>query len=158
MSKKDDLVFATLPSGETVIGKVVKIGGGIHGDDPEIEPLRYGNEKAANEKASKVKDQLAAQGKSAGVMKSEGRFLVLAYEQMQDIADHISRFGARTKEELEAMSKVMSTKTGLKQLATQYLKPRKLFATVSPDKRCNPRNRHNHGHKGQTDEKYYYVR
>lgn len=68
---KSEMLLATLQTGETVLGKLAK----TTDDKPHhipIEPLRYGNERAAMEKMSKVKHQLSNTGKACRRGKERG--------------------------------------------------------------------------------------
>lgn len=75
---KSEMLLATLPTGETVLGKLAK----TTDDKPHhipIEPLRYGNERAANEKVEKIREDMKAQGKGIGVVRCEGRYMIMVY-------------------------------------------------------------------------------
>lgn len=193
---KSEMLLATLPTGETVLGKLAK----TTDDKPyhiPIEPLRYGNERAANEKVEKIREEMRKEGKGVGVVKCEGRLMVLVYDLFPSNLSDSSLVYEPTGEIKTSMKVEVETEAGLIPIG-QYItasaiyhpsvdaaligrnvkvtrtptiemaptsnlpkhgtaRPhcRPLFATVK-GKRSNPRNRHNHGHKGQSDMPHHY--
>lgn len=101
------------------------------------EPLRYGNLSAAQKKLDLVQSLLSPT-RSASIVKLGGRFLIYIH----DAPGYQSIHSAVVHKMLDS------------QFKPNYNR-RKLFATTSGS-RCNPRNRHNHNHKDQTDKPYHF--
>lgn len=156
-----ELLFAALPTGETVLGKLAK----TTEDKPHhipIEPLKYGNERMANEKVDKIREEMKIEGKGVGVVKSEGRFMVLVYDLFTSNELLAHKMGMNFVD--DSLDAAVLVKRAYKETAPMSNLPkhgtarshrRPLFATVRGE-RHNPRNRHNHDHKGQSDVAYHY--
>ncbi len=122
-----EIFTTTLPTGETILAK------------SPTEPLRYGNTTSAQKKLDSISHVLSANHRSASIVKQDGRFLIFIYDApgYQSIShDSVERMMRRANADLN------------------YKGPRDPFATVS-GARHNPRNRHNHNHKDQTDQPHY---
>lgn len=65
--------IVNLPTGETVLA------GRDRKSDP-FRPMRYGNQKQAEAKLQAIRPALEAEGKQGGVVKQDGRFLILVYD------------------------------------------------------------------------------
>lgn len=131
------LFTVTLSTGETVLAKKHTESKFSGRSGLMYEPLRYGNLSAAQKKLDVIQPLLSPY-RSASIVKLDGRFLILIYDKPGYQTIH---------------SAVVH-----KMLDSQF-KPNlnrcRLFATTSGP-RCNPRNRHNHAHKDQTDQPYYF--
>lgn len=129
------LLTVTISTGETVLAKPHTEAKFSGRSGLMYEPLRYGNLSAAQKKLDLIQPLLSPT-RSASIIKQDGRFLILIYDKP----------GFQT----------LFTKIVHKSLDKQF-KPSKHppFATTS-GQRQNPRNRHNHAHKDQTDKLYYF--
>jgi hypothetical protein len=143
MKTATEILTTTLPTGETVLAKsmITKDSDAIIPDGVQhLVPLRYGNETAAKKKLSSISHVLSTNNRAAEIVKQNGRFLIFLYPVSLSIpvsCDDVERIMVNSL------------------LASMTPSIRRRFATVS-GARQNPRNRHNHSHKLQTDQPYYF--
>lgn len=130
------LLTVTLSTGETVLAKPEKISNNPS-DDYTYVPIRYGNLSAAQKKLDSIQPLLSPY-RSASIVKLGGRFLILIYDK----PGYQSIHSAVVHRMLDSQFKPSLNRC-------------KLFATTS-GRRQNPRNRHNHNHKDQTDKPYHF--
>jgi hypothetical protein len=125
-----EILTTTLPTGETVLAK------------SSTEPLRYGNETAAQKKLDSISHVLSTNNRAAEIAKQDGRFLIFIYP--------ISLFVPISCDDVERIM-VNSLFASM----APSIRRRYVNATVS-GYRQNPRNRHNHNHKDQTDKPHFF--
>lgn len=134
------LLTVTLSTGETVLARkeiTVNTGMPVSLWDHQLAPLRYGNLTSAEKKLNLIQPLLSP-ARSASIVKLGGRFLILIYDkpgyQSSSLSD-IEHTMLKRSKSIQGRGRIFATTSG---------------------RRYNPRNRHNHAHKDQTDKPYHF--